>query len=94
MPEYLVEVFQPRLRESDVAAISARVGRAAEALRREGIRVGYLRSIFVPGDESCFHLLEGPSLAAVSELSRRARLEPERIVEALQGHRRSERRRR
>lgn len=87
MPDYLVEVFQPRLSETDVAAISARARRAAEELTREGIAVGYLRSIFVPGDESCFHLFEGPSLAAVAEVSRRAQLEPERIVEALQQQR-------
>lgn len=84
MPDYLVEVFQPSLRESDVAAISARARLAAEELTREGIPVGYLRSIYVPGDESCFHLFVGPSLAAVTEASRRAQLEPQRIVEALQ----------
>ncbi|MGH3071993.1 MAG: nickel-binding protein [Gaiellaceae bacterium] len=84
MPDYLVEVYQPRLSESDVAAISARARGAAEELTREGIPVGYLRSIFVPGDESCFHLFEASSLEAVAEASRRARIEPERIVEALQ----------
>lgn len=84
MPEYLVEVYQPRLRESDTAGISARARLAAEELTREGIPVGYLRSIYVPGDESCFHLFVGPSLAAVTEASRRAQLEPQRIVEALQ----------
>jgi hypothetical protein len=84
MPDYLVEVFQPLLSDGDVASISARARRAAEELTREGIPVGYLRSIFVPGDESCFHLFEGPSLAAVTEASRRAQLDPERIVEALQ----------
>lgn len=91
MPEYLVEVYQPRLRESDVASTSARAQLAAEALTREGIPVGYLRSIYVPGDESCFHLFAGPSLAAVAEASRRAQLEPERIVEAVQAYERRKR---
>jgi hypothetical protein len=84
MPDYLVEVFQPQLRAGDVAPISARARRAAEELTREGIAVGYLRSIYVPGDECCFHLFSAASLAAVTEVSTRARLQPERIVEALQ----------
>lgn len=88
MPDYLVEVFQPCLHESDVAAISGRARTAAEELTREGIAVGYLRSIFVPGDESCFHLFSGPSLAAVTEAARRAELQPERIVEAVQAYER------
>lgn len=35
-------------------------------------------------DETCFHLFEGPSAEAISELSRRAAIEYERIVEVLQ----------
>lgn len=42
----------------------------------------YLRTIFVPEDETCFHLFEAVSADAVAEASKRAAIEHERIVEA------------
>jgi hypothetical protein len=65
-----------------VAAEQARV--AAEQLTREGVPVRYVRSILIPGDETCFLVFEVPSVQAVSEASRRAALDYDRIVEAVQ----------
>lgn len=56
---------------------------AAEALTREGTPVRYLRFIFVPDDETCFHLYEAPSVDAVREAALRAAVPVERIAEAL-----------
>jgi Nickel responsive protein SCO4226-like len=56
---------------------------AAEALTREGLSARYLRSIFIPEDETCFFLLEAGSADAVREVTRRAGLESGRIAEAL-----------
>jgi hypothetical protein len=82
LPRFLVEVYQPdggdRLDE-----ITERVRTAASSLTREGHPVRYLRTIFVPEDETCFHLFEAVSADAVAEASRRAAIELERIVEAL-----------
>ena len=76
MPSYFVEIYAPG--ESDVADLAARARTAA------GDEVRYIRSVFVPEDETCFHLFEGPSAEAVKELSERARLEAARVVEAFE----------
>lgn len=75
MPSYLVEVYVPR-------AEDARAG--ARLLRREGGSVRYVRMTFLPGDETCFHLLVADSEEAVAEACRRAGLGAPRIVPALE----------
>ena len=42
----------------------------------------YLRSTFLPGEEKCFCLFEGPSAEVVRTANDRAELPYERIVEA------------
>ena len=44
----------------------------------------YLRSIYVPEDETCFHLFESPSIEGVEEVGRRAGLVFNRITEAVE----------
>jgi hypothetical protein len=80
--QYLVEAYTPKRDRKDLAAIVAQVRRQAARMRRDGIEVRYLRPIFVPEDETCFHLFEAASADVVSELHRRARLSYDRIVEA------------
>lgn len=74
-----------------MAARSDRYREARASLRKEapwsgdgspGTPVRYRRSIAIPEDETCFHVFEGRSVEAVEEVSRRAALEYERIVEA------------
>jgi len=83
MPSYLIESYLPRSRSSEVHAVVDRLRRATESLTAEGTRVRHLRSTFVPGDELCLHLLEAESAATVGEASRRAAIEPARVIEAL-----------
>lgn len=83
MPSYLIESFLPRSRPGEAAAEVDRLRRAAESLTAEGVRVRHLRSTFVPKDELCLHLLEAESAATVGEASRRAAVEPARVVQAL-----------
>ena len=45
----------------------------------------YVRSIYVPEDEICFLLFDAASLDAVWQASRDARLDAQRIVEAVGG---------
>lgn len=81
---YLVETYLPRHAFAARALSVASARRAAKALSLQGTPVRYLRSIFIPADETCFYLFEGPSAEAISEVSRRAELDYDRIVEVLQ----------
>ena len=76
MPPFLVEVYAPRsarLADLEAAARSA-------AWARKGIR--YLESFFVPEDETCFHLFEGPSAETVCEAVSRSALVVQRVSRA------------
>jgi Protein of unknown function (DUF4242) len=83
MAHYLVEAYMPERHSDDLRSLVTRARDAAAAMRKDGTVVRYLRPIPVPEDETCFHLLEAPSAEAARELSRRADLVYERIVEAL-----------
>ena len=83
MPSYLIESYLPRSRSGDLHAVVDRLRRATEGLTAEGAQVRHVRSAFVPDDELCLHLLEAESAAMVGEASRRAAIEPARVVPAL-----------
>ena len=52
-------------------------------MRREGTSIRYLRSLFVPEDETCFHTFSADSLDVVRAAAERAELRYIRIVEAV-----------
>ena len=83
MPSYLIESYLPRSRSGELHALADRLRRVTESLTAEGARVRHLRSTFLPNDELCLHLLEADSAAMVSEASRRAAIEPARVMQAL-----------
>jgi hypothetical protein len=83
MPSYLIESFLPRSRSGELRAVVDRLRRAAESLTAEGTQVRHLRTTFVPDDELCLHLVEAATAATVGEASRRAAIEPARVVRAL-----------
>ena len=85
LPTYLVEVYLARSRCSDLDGAATRARQAAEELTREGTAVRYVRSTFVPDDETCFHVFEAGDRDAVVELTRRAGLADGRIVPAFEG---------
>jgi hypothetical protein len=72
MPEYLVELYS--VGDPDRAAL-ARLGDASS--------VRYVRSILIPGDETCLHLVVADSAAQVAAAFELAGLEADRIVEAV-----------
>jgi len=73
MPEYLVELYSTGA-DADPAAL-AHLG--------DGTTVRYVRSILIPGDETCLHLVEADSVEQVGEAFDRAGLTADRIVEAV-----------
>jgi hypothetical protein len=79
MTTFLVEAYAPA--GLDLTEVETRARAAAAAMTDEGVVVEYVRPIFVPGDETCFHLIESRSEAGVVELTRRASLSFIRITE-------------
>ena len=79
MAEFLVELYVSR-------ADADGVGREAEraACRRGadggGTPVRFVRSIFVPEDETCFFLFEADTVEAVHEAATRAAVPFERVL--------------
>jgi Protein of unknown function (DUF4242) len=82
MGEFLVELYVSRTDGASVESNAERSRIAAEELTLEGTPVRYVRSIFVPEDETCFYLYEAASIDDVREVARRAELPLERITAA------------
>jgi hypothetical protein len=84
MPRYLVEAYVPRSRAGGGRAAGREARAAAEVLAREGTPVRYVRTTFLPDDETCFHVFEAASEEAVGEVCRRAGIGSGRIVPAVE----------
>ena len=83
MPSYLVETFLARGAAGAREAHERRARSAAEAMTREGTRVGFEGSIHVPEDEICFFTFAAPSGREAALVAQRAALGPIRVVEAI-----------
>ena len=83
MAEFLVELYVSGADGGAVDRGADRARLAAEALSREGTPVRYLRSIFVPEDETCLYLYEAASADTVRIAAERAALPFERVAEAV-----------
>jgi hypothetical protein len=79
MPRFLVESYLSTA-PAALAVARKRARRAAEL----SLGVTYLRTTFLPSDETVLHLFEAPSVAVLDAASRRAALQFERIVPAVE----------
>jgi hypothetical protein len=79
MPNYVVESY---LVNTPAAVTEAR--QRARSLADDGLGVRYVRTTFLPDDETILHVFEAPSLAAMRRAAGRADLQYERIVEAVE----------
>jgi hypothetical protein len=80
----MVEAYMPRSHAREARAAGSRARAVADELSREGTRIRYVRTTFLPDDETCFHLFEADSAGAVEEVSRRAKLGRARVVPAVE----------
>jgi hypothetical protein len=83
VPEFLVELYLSRTDVDGVERGARRARLAAEQLSRAGTPVRYLRSMFVPGDETWLLLYEAASAEAVRTAARRAALPFDRVAEVV-----------
>lgn len=67
---HLVELHRPEHGWDELQALSARARFAAERVNSEERPVRFLRSIFVPDVETCFHLFQGTAAAVAEAVSR------------------------
>src|SRR5438128_378064 len=74
VPSYLVETYVPHSQADDIRSTARRARAIADTLSRAGTPVRYVRTTFLPDDETCFHVFEAVSEDAVSEVCRRAGL--------------------
>jgi hypothetical protein len=79
MPTFMVESYGPDRGEA-IAEARERALRAAEL----GADVRYVRTTFLPEDETLLHVFEAPSAEALRHAGRLAMLAFERIVEAVE----------
>jgi uncharacterized protein DUF4242 len=80
---YTVELNRPSGGWTGIEAATARARRVAEEMRGEGTPVRFLRSVFVPEDESCFFLYEGPNADVVRDAAGRAELAVAHVDETI-----------
>ena len=66
---HLIELRRPDHGWHELQALSARARSAAERVNSDELPVRFLRAIFIPDDETCFHLFEGTAAAVAATLS-------------------------
>ena len=80
MAEFLAEVYMPRSAGAEVDAGAARASVAARELSAAGTPVRYVRSFFLPDDETCFVLFEAETIHAVHDAAVRAGLQFDHVA--------------
>ncbi len=82
MTVYLLEGYMPGSSAAELGDLAEHLSEVAHALSKDGLRVRYLRSTYVPEDETYFHFVEASTAGAVERFARRAELVFDRILEA------------
>jgi hypothetical protein len=84
VPYYLIEVYIPRARAHEADSTGRRIRAAIDALHGEGVEIRFVRTMLLPEDETCFHVLDAPSRAEVQHVCKRAGLSSIRVVSAIE----------
>jgi Protein of unknown function (DUF4242) len=82
--EYIIELYVSRSDAVEVLHGAERARLAAEEQTRAGTPVRYLRSIYIPEDETCFLLFDAVSADAVRTVAALAALSWERVSTAIE----------
>ena len=83
MAKYMVERHLPGIKTEELAGAAARAKETTAKMTEEGTPVRYLRSTFIPGEEKCYCLFEGPNEDSIREANQRAEIPFERVTEAM-----------
>lgn len=77
---FLVERYLPGIDIAEVRRATGRLAATTAALAADGVKVRYLGSSFVPGEESCFCRFESDAVDAVYAACDRASFHYDRIL--------------
>ncbi|MDQ2896075.1 MAG: DUF4242 domain-containing protein [Actinomycetota bacterium] len=80
---FLVERYLPSPAQASLAASVARVVQACAKSGCDGREVRYLHSTYLPAEELCFCVFQGPSSAAVQAVNDAAHFALDRITDAV-----------
>lgn len=83
MAVYMVERNLPGIKMDQLAAAQKAAITTSQDMTREGKKVRYIRSTFVPGDSRCMCLFEASDPKVVEEVNRKANIPFTKITEAL-----------
>jgi hypothetical protein len=84
MPNFVVERYRPSSDPDRLSTVADRLAAGARQVSVDGGWVRFVDTIFLPGAETCLHLFEADSEAAVRAIARRAGIDIDRIVPAEQ----------
>ena len=83
MSTYIAERYLPGITQEQLLDAARRAKLATAEMTTAGTPVTYLRSTFLPGDQTCYCLFEGPSEQAVRQVNDNAEIPYERIIPAV-----------
>lgn len=83
MTEFLVEFYLSRTDAAALGRCGGRARLAAEEQTRMGMPVRYLRSMYLPEDETCFLLYEAETAEAARRAAALAAVTVERVSEVV-----------
>lgn len=78
MAVFVVERYLVGWTPDEVHTLLSRVAASAEAMAKDGVR--HLRSVVIPGDETCLCVFEGPDAETVRRANTVAGLPSDRVV--------------
>jgi hypothetical protein len=85
VPDYCLELYLAGGSRAALEAAAGRARAAAESFRAHGRSVRYLRSTYLPEDETCLHFFTASSVEDVAEVAHQAELTGNRITRAIHG---------
>ncbi len=80
---YTLELARPADGWGRLSELTAQARQASREMQEEGVPVRFLRSIYLPEEETCFYLYEAPSIEVVCLAAGRANLAFDRVAEAI-----------
>jgi hypothetical protein len=83
VPDYCLELYLAGGSQAALEEAAGRARAAAESFEARGGSVRYLRSTYLPEDETCLHFFAAASGEDVAEAARRAGLTGNRITHSI-----------